>query len=65
MVTKETFEAAKVVACRRSQKHGCTVHVNVQCAVDANGMPYILYVEVSDWYCTEGTVATFTNGKEK
>jgi hypothetical protein len=58
-----TFAEACEQACVRSLKYGCTVHVNCY-VVLYNGEPAIGGFRCDDWYSSDSTVATYSNGKE-
>lgn len=57
---RDACEAARVL----SDANGCAEHVNARVAV-VDGCPAVVAFEVSDWFVTEATVATFNNGRER
>lgn len=57
-----SIERAKVTAQRISLGEQRAMHVNLKATLDSTGM--YLSVSVSEWFISESTVASFSNGKE-
>lgn len=59
-----TFEEAKKAAKLESKLEQCTKHVNLKLkATPGSNQPTLDYY-TSDWYDSDSTVTTYTNGNE-
>lgn len=61
-VTPAQVDRVLTYARARSELDACTLHVNATVRMSM-GYPVVTALTISDWYSSDATIATFTNGR--
>ena len=61
-ITPAQVDAVLAKARAQSELDECTLHVNATVRMSM-GYPVVAELTISDWYSSDATIATFTNGR--